>query len=324
MNELSPDSVSDPMDESRVAVVIAAWNQSALTQKCLDSVVQQTGIHPTLFVIDNGSQPPLEQLLEINIPPANFTLLRHADNLGFAGGYNAGLKQALQGRFDYIFLLNNDVVLAPDCLIEMIKAAGAADVGLVSAKIFLADKPDRIWSVGQTFNPWLLELRKSEPKQHNTVADPNIYKEFFPLCVVLLKRETLEDIGLLDEGFFVYYEDLDYCQRLKKHCWRCRLAPDAQAWHAVSASSGGKNTPFARYWSAQASGRYFRKHGGWRLLLIVPYRLASALKFSFLMTIRLDFRPFGAYWLGLWRGWFTGRADIPPPGWVKTTSERTD
>ena len=93
-------------------------------------------------------------------------------------------------------------------------------------------------------------------------------------------------------------------------------------WHAVSASSGGQETPVKRYWLAQSSGRYFRKHGrGPRLLLIIPFRLASALKTS-LRLLRAGKRDaLRAYWRGLGIGWRTGRATTPPPAWLRAASE---
>ncbi|MCB0005986.1 MAG: glycosyltransferase family 2 protein [Anaerolineales bacterium] len=315
MSNATLNSTPDHKSGAKVAVVIAGWNQAEVTQKCLDSIARQSGVCPAVILVDNGSQPSLEQLLAF---PSETTLLKNVENRGFAGGYNPGLRYALQQGFEYICLLNNDVVIAPDCLTELVQAAQPPHVGLVSAKIYLAAEPDIIWSVGATLDPWLLELKGNDTAKKGKWADEKIDKDFFPFCVVLLKRAVLEEVGLLDEGFFVYYEDLDYCQRLKRTQWRCQLAPTAHAWHEVSTSSGGKNTPFARYWFAQASGRYFRKHGGWHLLLIVPYRLASAMKFSLKMLWQRKMRTLGAYWLGLARGWLTGRADTPPPGWVSS------
>jgi GT2 family glycosyltransferase len=129
---------------------------------------------------------------------------------------------------------------------------------------------------------------------------------------------VIERVGFLDEGFFLYYEDMDYCRRARLAGYRMRLQPGALIWHAVSASTGGLETPVKRYWLAQSSGRYFRKHGGGpRLLLIVPFRLASAFK----TTIRLLLNRRGdvarAYWAGLFAGWRSGEATTPPPAWLQ-------
>jgi GT2 family glycosyltransferase len=120
-------------------------------------------------------------------------------------------------------------------------------------------------------------------------------------------------VGLLDEGYFLYYEDMDYCRRARTAGWRIRLQPDAHVRHDVSASSGGRDSPPERYWMAQSSGRYFRTHGrGPRILLIVPFRLGSALKMTARLLTQGKRDSLRAYWRGLLIGWRTGRATTPP------------
>jgi len=134
----------------------------------------------------------------------------------------------------------------------------------------------------------------------------------------LLVRSAVAQVGLLDERYFLYYEDLDYCKRLRACDWRLRYAPNAHVWHTVSASSGGSlGSPFNFFWKAQSAGRYYRKHGrGWRMLLIAPYRLASAGRTSLQLLGKRRWRALRAYWVGLYYGWRYGNADTPPPAWV--------
>lgn len=328
------------MNADAVAIVIVAWNQLDKTLDCLASVAALRRPAGCVVLVDNGSAPPLAAAVAGRFSAVE--VLRLPSNLGFAGGYNAGLRHVLAGEAAAVLLLNNDTLLAPDALDHLIDemeekeltpgrkgtgtqgtAKDAERIGLVTAKIYYAAEPERIWTVGANLNVFL-DLKDGGQGQRDTgqwAAPRDV--DFAPFCGILIRREVFETVGLLDENFFLYYEDMDYCRRARRAGWRIRLCPPAHILHAVSASSGGRDSPLERYWMAQSSGRYFRKHGrGPRLLLIVPFRLASAFK----MTARLLLAGKGvalrAYWRGLWLGWRTGRATTPPPAWVRGAGER--
>jgi GT2 family glycosyltransferase len=264
-----------------------------------------------LILVDNGSEPPLAETVAARFPAVE--LLSLPRNRGFAGGYNAGIGRALAGDAAYVLLLNNDALPAADALARLVAEAEASGAGLVTAKVYYAAAPRRVWTVGANFNV-LLDLKDGGQGQIDAgqwAAPRDV--DFAPFCAILVRREVLEQVGLLDEGYFLYYEDLDYCRRARTAGWRIRLAADAHVYHDVSASSGGRDSPMERYWMAQSSGRYFRTHGrGPRMLLIVPFRLFSALKMTAHLLAAGKGDALRAYWRGLLIGWRTGRGDIPP------------
>lgn len=279
------------------------------TLACLRSVTALDYPAVTVLLVDNGSQDDTVERVSAAFPQAQ--ILRNPTNLGFAGGYNVGLRWALAQGFELIFLLNNDTILAPDCLSRLAaEASRSPDVGLVSALVYYAADRQRIWRTGGRFHPLTLEIvDKGDDQVDNGQWREARDLDFVPLCGVLIKREVLEQVGLLDEGYFLYYEDMDFCRRARLAGWRVRLAPAAKIWHDVAASSGGRYSPAERYWMAQSSGRYFRQHGrGWRLLIIIPYRLGSAAKMTVRLMVRRQGRAAVAYWRGLLRGWFSGQA----------------
>jgi GT2 family glycosyltransferase len=299
-----------------VTVVIVAWNQLEKTLDCLETVAALDYPHVRTLLVDNGSEPPLAAAVGARFPTVE--VLRLPRNLGFAGGYNAGLRRALAGDGELFLLLNNDTLVARDALARMVEEMGtAADVGLVTAKVYYAAEPRRIWTVGANLNVFL-DLKDGGDRQ----LDEGQWRQprdvdFAPFCAILLRRAVVERVGLLDEGFFLYYEDMDYCRRAWSAGWRIRLCPSAHVHHAVSASSGGRDSPLERYWMAQSSGRYFRKHGrGPRMLLILPFRLLSALKMTARLLLAGRHTSLRAYWAGLWVGWRTGQATTPPPEWL--------
>jgi GT2 family glycosyltransferase len=309
------------MNAADITVVIVAWNQVEKTLDCLVTVAALDTPPGRVLLVDNGSAPPLAAAVGRRFPAVE--LLRLPDNRGFAGGYNAGITRALDGGAAAVLLLNNDTLVAPDALDQLAaEMETAQDVGLVTAKITYAAEPQRIWTVGANLNVFL-DLKDSGQGQLDTGqwGEPRDVA-FAPFCAILVRREVFETVGLLDEAFFLYYEDMDYCRRARRAGWRVRLCPAALVRHDVSASSGGRDSPLERYWMAQSSGRYFRKHGrGLRLLLIVPFRLASALKTSLRLLLAGRRDALRAYWLGLWIGWRTGRATTPPPAWLRAASE---
>lgn len=315
------------MSEPSVVVIITAWNQVEKTLACLERVVAQTYPHFRTIVVDNGSAADFARQVIAQFP--NVALLRNETNLGFAGGYNRGIKQALQGEERYFLLLNNDTLLAPNCLAHLVgcleakRAAAAA-----TAKIYYHHEPQRIWSVGNGLHPILLERTDGGDDQIDQGQWAAVQEiGFAPFCGILLRREAIEQVGLLDELFFLYYEDMDYCLRLREAGLSIVLCPNAHIWHDVSTSSGGPDSPLKRYWLAQSSGRYFRKHGrGWRMLFIFPFRLGSALKITMAYLRRRRWQSLRAHWAGLLIGWRTGRSTTPPPAWLLAPGmqDRTD
>lgn len=295
-----------------VAVIIVAWNQLDKTLACLEAVAAFDYPAFRVLLIDNGSDQPLAEPVMARFPAVEVARLPR--NLGFAGGYNTGLRRALAGDGAFFLLLNNDTLPSPDALSMLVDALNsAADAGLVTAKVFYAAEPDRIWTVGANLNVFL-DLKDGGQGQLDAGQwDAPRDVDFAPFCAVLGRREMFEQVGLLDEGYFLYYEDMDYCRRARQAGWRIRLQPNARVLHDVSASSGGRHSPMERYWMAQSSGRYFRKHGrGPRMLLIAPFRLASAIKMTARLLVAGKREALRAYWRGLLVGWRTGRADTQP------------
>ncbi len=300
-----------------VIVLTTVWNQIGKTVACLTTVAAQDFAAFETVVVDNGSNDNSAEIIIDQFPTV--TLIQNENNLGFAGGYNVGLSYALDQQFDYLLLINNDTLLAPDCLSQLVKTAQQLpDAGLLTAKIYYAEAPEVIWSVGAKTHPILLEINDNGNHQHDSGQWERVEPiDFAPLCGVLLSRQMLETVGLLDDNYFLYYEDMDFCQRIREAGYGLYLAPEAKMWHAVSASSGGSDSSAERYFMAQSSGRYFRKNASWKqLLFIIPYRFGSALRTTWRLLRRGNIKPIAAYWVGLVRGWLTADATHRPPTWL--------
>jgi len=285
-----------------VYLITLNWNRRDDTLKCLGSLQQLDYPNTRLLVVDNGSTDRSVEAIREHFPAAKQIL--NAENLGFAGGFNRGLRFALEADADYILMVNNDTFVAPDLLEKLLQACEPADVGAVAPLIYYAAAPDRVWSAGAGRSRWTLELTGDHGREEQFTEVTE--REFLSGCGLLIKRQVLERVGLFDERFFMYYEDSDFALRVRQAGYRLLLVPQAKMWHAVSQSSEGSDSPGERYWMGHSSVLFFRKHTrGWRWLLVFPWRLGSTIKTSLRLLSRGKSRAGRAYLRGSWEGLFT-------------------
>lgn len=227
------------MTDPRVAVLVLNWNGAEDTLACLASLRQTTYANCALVVIDNGSED--DSVARIRAAYPEVTLLETGANLGFAGGNNVGLRWALGQRFDVAVLLNNDTTVAPDWLAQFAAAAERLPAGSVlGAKILRADAPDRIWHFGARWDAEacrFIKLGQGEPDDACTEVLP---VDQIIGCCMWLPRASLEAVGLLEESYFLNYEETDWCFRARRAGIRLYSVPGARVWHKVSASFSGE------------------------------------------------------------------------------------
>ena len=247
--------------DARVAVVVLHWGDKADTLACLRSVAVSRLPARPLIVVDNGTGALAASEVAAAAPDAE--LIATTVNLGFTGGSNLALRRALAAGAEFVLLLNNDATLDPACLGELVRTAGTAPrVAAVGAKVLSAADPDRLWAAyGRlTYRAALVEVvGRQEPDgpRFGTVREV----EWVPGCAMLLGRAALEDVGLLDERFFAYHEDVDWCTTARARGWRILFAPAARVVHRGegSLSGRGRANP-ARYLSARNTVLFARKH----------------------------------------------------------------
>jgi GT2 family glycosyltransferase len=288
----------------RVDVITLTWNQKHDTLECLASLSQLTYPNYRIIVVDNGSVDGTADAVRAQF--LTVTLIVNERNLGFQGGFNVGMRHALESGADYIFVMNNDTIVQADILDELMAYAGAPGAGMLGPKIYYFDDPERIWSVGGDCHPVTFEMtHKGDNQVDRGQWSEVIERDFLVGCAMLMPRALPERIGLFDTGYHpIYYEDVDLCMRARRAGFRLLLVPGAKMWHRVSASGGGAGSPRERYLMARHSVRYFRKYvHGWKWAVVVPYRLGSAIKTTLRLTRQRRFASVTAYWRGLRDGW---------------------
>jgi GT2 family glycosyltransferase len=282
-------------------VIIVGWNNYDNTRECLQSILNQQQIGTEIFLVDNGSKTEPLDNLSLLFPEINY--IYSEKNLGFAAGTNLGLQKALSAGYNYFLIINNDTRADLLMLSELVKPLKDENVGLVAPFIYYYDNPDKVWSCGGFINNVLLMPLDS----HNVkkaVFNPT-ERTFLSGCCYLMRRELLEQVGLFDERFFLYFEDLDYCKRVVQSRWKMMAIPTAKLFHKVSQSSGGQFSESERFHYAKSSGLYFRKHmNKFNALPIILFRLGSALKMVIYLFMSGKSKVMQSYLCGLYQGWF--------------------
>ncbi len=288
-------------DVPLVYAVIVSWNLRDDTLECLDSLTQVEYPNLRVVLVDNGSTDGTLEAVAEQFSEA--TVLVNATNLGYARGCNIGIRHALANGADYVFLLNNDTLVDAAALTELVAVAGP-EVGIVAPKIYYADDPHRIWSLGGMRHPLTYEktgdpIGALDEGQWEAVLE----RDYFTGCALLLSRQLLETIGLYDEWFISYYEDSDLAFRARAAGFKLLLASQAKIWHKVAQTSGGSGSPNERYWMGRGSVIFFAKHvRGWRWLIVIPYRIGSALKTVLRLAWQRRWDSIIAYLCGLCDG----------------------
>ncbi len=247
----------------RVAVVIPMWNQLDLTQRCLVSLAASTRPADQIIVVDNASSPDPHAALQKASPA--LTLLQLERNQGFAGGCNAGIREALRRGADAVLLLNNDTVVDPALIGELLHALEVdSRIAAAGAKTMSDETPARLQAAYGvlTFRGSLVRVEGAR-EPHIDAFDTERDVQVVFGTAMLMRRTALEDVGLLDEEFFAYHEDVDWCTRARRRGWRLRYVPNAIVSHRMHASTGGGYSGPISYLSARNSVLFVRKNASW-------------------------------------------------------------
>ncbi|HEX4589791.1 MAG TPA: glycosyltransferase family 2 protein, partial [Gemmataceae bacterium] len=267
----------DPVTPPRLLVVIVNYRTADLTIDCLRSLAGEAAALPGLraVVVDNASGDGSAQRLAAAVreyPWASFQPL--AGNHGFAAGNNAGLKPALSADQppQYILLLNPDTAVRPGGVHELLRFLEAhPDVGLVGPRLEDPEgTPQRSafrfpTVLGELENGTRLGLLTRALSRY-VVAPPvpveACRSDWLSGACLLVRREVFEAVGLLDEGYFLYFEEVDFCRRAADAGWPCWYVPSARVVHRVGSSTGWTTTRRRPgYWFASRR-RYLRRHLG--------------------------------------------------------------
>lgn len=224
------------MSYGTVAVVIVNWNGLQDTLACLESLKLLDYEDHVAVVVDNGSRAPEGEAIRKAYPDA--VVIEAGENLGFAGGCNVGVRYAIERRIPYVFLLNNDaVVCQPTMLTRLMDLLHSApDVGAVGPKVVYDDKPDEIWFAGGTVVPSRGMMRQDDVNRPADSVRGVRPTDFVTGCACLSRTSLYEEVGLIEEGYFLFFEDTDWSLQVKRAGKRLLMDNDAVLRHKCGRS----------------------------------------------------------------------------------------
>jgi len=239
------------MKKIRVFSIVLNFERPQETLKAVNSLIKQKGrFFHQVVIVDNSSTNDLKRLIgqrgNFSTNKISVSLIENKKNLGFAAGNNIGIRFALKNKADYICLVNDDAYLDENCLATLVDYIRKnKEVGIVSPKIYFApgfeyhqnryqkkDLGKVIWYAGgkidwQNIYSTHLGVDQVDKGQFNKSEET----DFATGCVMLIKKQVFEKIGLLDENYLMYWEDADFCYRAKRVGFRVYFVAQAKAWH---------------------------------------------------------------------------------------------
>jgi GT2 family glycosyltransferase len=296
-----------------VGIVIVNWNGFVHTDACLNSLKKLAYPNFKTFVVDNGSQDGSGQELVKNHEDFAFFIFNEK-NTGFTGGNNSGILEVIKQGFDYVMLLNNDTEVESDFLDHLVSAIEADDsLGAVQPKFFFLNDKSRIWNAGGKFFPW---LGISKTIGYNRLDRPDFNKpkgtDWITGCGFLVSIEVVKKVGILNDKFFIYYEDVDWSFRIRQEGYSLGYVPKSIVYHEAGMSNKSKTkgkegflSPFVHYLGGRNQVWLLRKYTPWYFAPTVSiYMILRYLFYALYFFIRKRFKKLTFMLRGLKEGIF--------------------
>ena len=219
----------------KIGLVTITYNSANVLQPFLDCVWKQTHSNLVLYVIDNASGDATLSILE-DEQDGRLKIIKNATNLGVAKANNQGIEKAISDGCDQVLIINNDVEFESTLIEKLIKVQLEKACSLVTPKMMYYDNPNHIWYAGSWFikKKGYLPLHRGMKELDEGQYDKIIEVEYAPTCCLLVKKEVFQDIGLMDEKYFVYFDDTDFSYRVwKDGRHKMFYCPNVKLYHKV-------------------------------------------------------------------------------------------
>lgn len=243
-----------------VVIILVNFNGSDDTIDCIISLNGLTYKNYEIVVVDNCSSDDSIEDLERAKAIYHFTLLKSNENKGFSTGNNIGIRYALEHNADYIWILNNDTLVEPGALEKLLTGfTYDKKCGITIGKIFFEQNRNIVWYAGGAFDPWTARTEHWNYGRIETSKQSICNVTFATGCCMLVSRQAIEKVGLFDEDYFLYEEDVDYSYRMTTQGYKMVYVPEAVIFHKVSASTGQASS-VSQYYSIRNKYLLIRKY----------------------------------------------------------------
>ncbi|WP_461789278.1 glycosyltransferase family 2 protein [Pedobacter sp.] len=244
------------------SIITVNFHQAAVTIDLLKSIAKSYSPNEVeVVIVDNGANKNMELIFQPHFE--NIKYIQSKENLGFAGGNNLGIQKA---KGEYIFLLNNDTEIPAGCIQTLIAELEAnAQIGLLSPLLLYFDQPDLVQYAGFTPMNYLVARNAYISQFEKNVGqfDGKSYETgFCHGAAVICRKADLQNAGLMDETYFLYYEELDWCEKFKRIGKEIWFTGKTHVYHKESISVG-KASPLKIYFNTRNRMLFIRKNTGW-------------------------------------------------------------
>lgn len=246
-----------------IALVTVTYNAGPVWAPFIACLSGQEGADWHLYVIDNASTDGTADTLAATTDP-RVTVIQNADNLGVAAANNQGIVRAMQAGAELIVLINNDTEFGPDMLARLKAELDRSNADAISPLIPFFDHPGLIWYGGGSFVRWkgIENTHDHDREPLAVVGNRPFVTDYAPTCCVMFRRDVFDRIGLMDERYFVYWDDTDFMWRMKLAGMKLVLDPTTQLLHKVSSSTGGRLSDFTIRYQFRNQMLFTRKFHG--------------------------------------------------------------
>lgn len=261
--------------EPKIGLVTVLYNGIEVLEGFFESLAKQTYKNYVLYVIDNSPNEDTlneaKRLSENYLIPSEF--IYNNANLGVAKGNNQGIFKAMEDFCSHICLINNDVEFEEDLLKKLLDGLNENACDMIVPKMYYFDEPKKIWCAGGKFRKW-----NGFNTKHFGENDIDIGKfeetkriDYAPTCCMLIKKEVFEEVGYMDEKYFVYSDDADFCYRALKQNVKLYYLSSTRLWHKVSSSTGGSESDFSIFYAHRNLIYFSKKHTNFLFFMYILF-----------------------------------------------------
>ncbi len=253
------------MLQKKIGIVTVTYNSASFLDDFFDSMDRQSFENWRCYVVENNSVDRTREVFSRRaLGDYRYSIILNSENVGIAAGNNQGIQRAIDDGCDWILLLNNDTSFQSHFIEDMAVAAENNNFQVIVCKIFFDIPKGVIWYGGGGFNSrrgytgYHVGIGESDSEQYNQSK----VVEYAPTCAMLVNKKIFIDVGLMDESYFVYFDDTDFCWRLKQKGIQIGYTGDTHLVHKVGGSTGGVRSPFTARMTSRNRLYFLKKHFG--------------------------------------------------------------
>lgn len=274
--------------KDKVGIVLVNYNGEKFQNECIRSIKEMEYTNYEIILVDNGSRDKSVELVKKEFDDIH--IIETGENCGVAKGNNIGIKKSMELGCEYILLLNNDTEVDKFMLTHMMKKA-SKEV-MVTCKMYYFSPNNVIWCAGGKIN-WKDALTEhfGEGEIDKGQCDESKFVEYTPTCCLLIHKSIFESVGIMDENYFMYYDDTDFVVRANSKGYKIWYESSAKLWHKVSSSSGGAVSKISTYFLIRNRLYFINKFYNNKFKITITYYFAVLKKLAKYILVNRELAP---------------------------------